>query len=108
MEVEKNEFEWATEYRCYRGDVLLSVVLKSGNTLYLWTDEYCQIKNKELEIDLIYSPVFGLRINTQETVESKKILWDIFLPGLKAQPTIENFPRDSETQHLLYCRDIIQ
>lgn len=109
MEVEKIEYEWGVEYRCFEDEVLTVVVLQSGGTLYYWNDEFCKIINKEQEISMTYSPVFGLRFNTEETPESKKILWDMFLPGLKAQPTIEFYPLlDSEYHHLMYCRDLIQ
>ena len=109
MDVTKNEFEWGTEYLCYVDEVLVCVVLKSGGTLYYWNDEYCRVRNEEQDIDMIYSEVFGLRFNTTETELSKQILWDMFLPGLKAQPTIQDYPvKDSEYQHLMFCRDLIQ
>lgn len=109
MDVTKIKYEWGVEYRCYEENELVSVVLQSGGTTYLWNDEYCRVMNKEQEIDMIYSPVFGLRFNTDETEESKKILWDMFLTGLKAQSTLENYPiTDSEHYHLMFCRDIIQ
>ena len=47
MDVEKIEFEWGTEYRCYVDEVLTSIILQSGGTLYFWNDEYCRVKNKE-------------------------------------------------------------
>ena len=109
MDVEKIEYEWGVEYRCFVDEVLTTVILQSGGTLYFWNDEYCRIRNKEQDIDMIYSEVFGLRFNTEETPESKKILWDMFLPGLKAQSTIDDYPLlDSEYHHLMYCRDLIQ
>lgn len=109
MDVEKIKYEWGTEFRCYVDEVLTIVVLQSGGTLYYWNDEFSRIMNKEQDIDMIYSPVFGLRFYTEETVDSKNILRDMFLRGLKAQPTIEDYPLlDSEYHHLMYCRDLIQ
>ncbi|SUB70517.1 hypothetical protein [Pluralibacter gergoviae] len=109
MDVEKIKYEWGTEFRCYVDEALTVVVLQSGGTLYYWNDEFSRIMNKEQDIDMIYSPVFGLRFYTEETEDSKKILRDMFLPGLKAQPTIEDYPLlDSEYHHLMYCRDLIQ
>ncbi|WP_426729326.1 hypothetical protein [Enterobacter cloacae complex sp. 357B1] len=97
MEVEKIDFEWGTEYRCYVDEVLTSVILQSGGTLYFWNDEYCRIRNIEQDIQSdTDSPVFGLRFIWMEQKIVKDIV-DMFLPGLKAQPTIDTFPLlDSE------------
>ncbi|MEP9178645.1 hypothetical protein ABKT77_07630 [Enterobacter cloacae] len=108
MDIETIEYSFGKEFRVSTGNQVTSILLKVGETLYYWCDDYTMIKNEEHDIHMMYSDVFGLRFMNIEDEYGKALLRDMFLPGMKRNHNLNTYQYlDSETSHKMYCRDLL-